>query len=333
MKNTHLEHPEDSVLLGKQSVQQVIRFLQERDSKLSVKYDGAPAIIFGTNPENGKFFVGTKSVFNKVKVKINYTHHDIEVNHSNNPKVASILHLCLEKLPHFYGVYQGDFIGFGGTDKFTPNTVTYEFPDVVNKAIVFAAHTSYDGKTMKELTARFEVPCYIREEAFDVKFLKTNAHFTSRSRRVDYLLALASVVSNFVKYPDAKEVAQLQIAINKCIREHREIDCLSGNLLLLFNLITEAKELLIRDIVAEENVETIIDLGVDYERVNHEGFVCTNQYGTFKLVKRRKFSFYNFTLQKNWKQISNTNLKTLDKAPRFMYLGHVETSTHIILIK
>jgi hypothetical protein len=47
-----------------------------------------------------------------------------------------------------------------------------------------------------------------------------------------------------------------------------------------------------------EWINTIIDLGVDYKSVNHEGFVMTNEYGTFKLVKRRKFSFYNFTLQK-----------------------------------
>ena len=88
MKNTHLEHPEDSVLRGKKTTQEIINFLRNVDSTISVKYDGAPAIIFGTNPENGKFFVGTKSVFNKVKVKINYTHYDIEQNHNNNPKVA-----------------------------------------------------------------------------------------------------------------------------------------------------------------------------------------------------------------------------------------------------
>jgi hypothetical protein len=49
-----------------------------------------------------------------------------------------------------------------------------------------------------------------------------------------------------------------------------------------------------------EVVDTIIDLGVDYEAVNHEGFVMSNQYGAFKLVKRQKFSFYNFTLPKQW---------------------------------
>ena len=46
---------------------------------MSVKWDGAPAVFCGTNPENGKFFVGTKSVFNKTP-KINYTPTDIRRN-------------------------------------------------------------------------------------------------------------------------------------------------------------------------------------------------------------------------------------------------------------
>jgi hypothetical protein len=301
MKNTHLEHPEDSVLLGKESVQQVINFLRERNSTVTVKWDGAPAIIFGTNPENGKFFVGTKSVFNKVKVKINYTHADIEKNHDNNSKVAGILHTCLQVLPKLEGIYQGDFIGYGGKNTFTPNTITYTFdslPD--NTDIVFACHTQYHGDTMKTLQASFGVPFYLKQNFMSTYFVNTDATVTSRRRRVDYILGLASVVSNFVKYPDAKEVAKLQILINKCIRDNRPIDCISGNLLLLFNLIIKSKELLMQSIESVEQVDTHIDLGVDKESVNHEGFVMSNQFGTFKLVNRRQFSFYNFTLPKNW---------------------------------
>ena len=304
MKNTHLEHPEDSVLLGKQSVQQVINFLRDRNSTVSVKWDGAPAIVFGTNPENGKFFVGTKSVFNKVKVKINYTHADIEKNHSNNPKVAGVLHTCLEALPRVEGIYQGDFIGFGGETTIKANTITYIFDSehryIPDCSIVFACHTSYTGDSIKSLTASFNVPEYLKNNFMSTYFVNTNAHITSRRRRVDYILGLASVVSNLVKYPDAKEVAQLQIAINKCIRENRPVDAISGNMLLLFNLITKAKELIMEGLASCEDVDTIIDFGIDYERVNHEGFVMSNQFGAYKLVNRQQFSFYNFTLPKGW---------------------------------
>ena len=78
MKNKHLEHIEDHVLTGRQGALDAIKFLDTKQSQVSVKYDGAPAIVYGTNPENGKFFVGTKSVFNKRRIKINYTHTDIE---------------------------------------------------------------------------------------------------------------------------------------------------------------------------------------------------------------------------------------------------------------
>ena len=62
-----MEHPEDLVLSGDLSVLNWFT----ADSKISVKIDGSPAIVWGTNPATGNFFVGTKSVFNKVKININ----------------------------------------------------------------------------------------------------------------------------------------------------------------------------------------------------------------------------------------------------------------------
>lgn len=295
MKNTHLEHPEDEILLGKQSAQQVIKFLRERNSTLSVKYDGAPAIVWGTCPFTGRFFVGTKSVFNKRKIKINYSHYDIEVNHGDVPKVASILHVCFDNLPRIKGIVQGDFIGFGGNDSYKPNTIEYNFGRLVEENVIIAAHTSYTSSThLKDAVASFGVSEELQSP--DVKFLNVNAHFASRRRRIDLLFGLASVVSNFVKYPDAKEVADLKIAINKCIREGREIDCLSGNLLLLFNLLTQAKELLMEGITTEEDVTCY----VGDDECDHEGYVMTNQFGTFKLVNRQVFSYNNFNIAKNW---------------------------------
>ena len=75
-KNLHLEHLEDEVLNnGVNGTRAAINFLQSlRDMlagntkssvNVTVKWDGAPAVFAGINPENGKFFVGTKGVFNK----------------------------------------------------------------------------------------------------------------------------------------------------------------------------------------------------------------------------------------------------------------------------
>ena len=55
-----MEHPEDTVLTGDLSV--LNWFTSE--SSISAKMDGAPAVVWGMNPANGRFFVGTKSVFN-----------------------------------------------------------------------------------------------------------------------------------------------------------------------------------------------------------------------------------------------------------------------------
>ena len=140
MKNLHLPHPEDSILTGDLSV--LDWFIEP--GNLSVKMDGAPAIVWGRNPATGNFFVGTKSVFNKVKIKINETHCDIDRNHSG--RVADILHACLNYLPRTNGIIQGDFIGYGDDDTFCPNTVTYKFPEEVEQKIIIAPHTVYTAE-------------------------------------------------------------------------------------------------------------------------------------------------------------------------------------------
>ena len=111
MKNTHIEHPEDTILTGDLSV--LDWFCSMKGAKASLKMDGAPAIVWGTNPTTGNFFVGTKSVFNKIKIKINETHEDIERNHPQE-SLSEILHTCLDCLPRTKEIYQGDFIGYGG---------------------------------------------------------------------------------------------------------------------------------------------------------------------------------------------------------------------------
>ena len=182
-RNTHLEHLEDDIInRGTKGGQNAINFLKSIRNMLSgssskkvnmtVKWDGAPAIICGVNPENGKFFVGTKSVFNK-NPKINYTNADIRKNHSG--ELASKLQIALRELSRLgiKGVLQGDFL-FAQSDlkkldmdgdamiSFTPNTITYAVPIASNigrqisrakMGIVF--HTKYTGKTLDSMTAGF----------------------------------------------------------------------------------------------------------------------------------------------------------------------------------
>ena len=187
-KNTHLEHLEDEIINnGSRGAKTAIEFLKSikemlqggsGGSTVSVKWDGAPAVFCGINPENGRFFVGTKSIFNKTP-KINYTNADIARNHGG--ALADKLRDCLKYLPSLgiSGILQGDLLFTSGDKKsatvagkksivFTPNTITYAVPvvksglfgsslyDSINKAklgIIF--HTSYSGKTMATLKAGF----------------------------------------------------------------------------------------------------------------------------------------------------------------------------------
>ena len=79
MKNKHLEHPEDSILnKGREGALEILKYLKSKKNKISVKYDGAPAIVWGRNPENGKFFVALNQYSIKLKsrstIPVSYTH-------------------------------------------------------------------------------------------------------------------------------------------------------------------------------------------------------------------------------------------------------------------
>ena len=84
----HLEHLEDEMLnYGVDGCKAAVSFLkelkkmlgnQESSGFMQTKWDGAPSIICGTNPMNGMFFVGTKSVFAKTNPKLCYTHEDVD---------------------------------------------------------------------------------------------------------------------------------------------------------------------------------------------------------------------------------------------------------------
>ena len=182
-RNVHLEHLEDDIInRGSAGGTNAINFLKSvRDMlagssrakvNMTVKWDGAPAIICGTNPENGKFFVGTKSVFNK-NPKVNYTSGDIRKNHSG--ELAEKLTIALRELSRLgiNGILQGDLL-FTQSDlkkanidgenmiTFTPNTITYAVPvdSSIGKKIARARmgivfHTKYSGKTLDSMTAGF----------------------------------------------------------------------------------------------------------------------------------------------------------------------------------
>jgi len=186
-KNTHLEHLEDLVFntgydgaMGAlDHVQSLYKMLAEGTgvtNKLTVKWDGSPAIICGIDPKDSRFFVGTKSAFSK-EPKLCKTTKDIAKFYSDNPELASKLQSALKHLKKLGigGVMQGDLMFTEGdvTQEeinneqcytFTPNTITYAVPTNqkigkrINEAklgIVF--HTTYEGDSLEDMKASYLV--------------------------------------------------------------------------------------------------------------------------------------------------------------------------------
>ena len=183
-KNTHMEHIEDSLFNdGASGAVDAVRFLKsvtemlsgnsKRSFAVTVKWDGAPAVFAGKNPENGKFFVATKSLFNKVP-KVNYTNADIDENHSGG--LADKLKTCLQHLKklNIRGILQGDLLytqddlntkDFDGESHYTfkPNTIMYAVPvdselgNIIKKSTIgIVFHTAYEGNSLQDLTAVYD---------------------------------------------------------------------------------------------------------------------------------------------------------------------------------
>ena len=294
----HIEHPEDSVLTGDLSFLDAIR----NRGVLSVKMDGAPAIVWGRNPASGKFFVGTKSVFNKVKIKINESHADIDANHSGG--VANILHLCLDYLPRTEFIYQGDFIGFGGKCEYTPNTVTYKFPEIVEEILIVAPHTVYNTETtLREAVAeplraplsntqccRFVTP---RAYVWSGSYCSLDEQF-ELPPAVDMLMSLLPTV----EFVSDKDAAQIRINVNRTVREGKQYTVKdfmgNANLMAVYSCVQYIKE----ECLAQCRVLDGPEAYIDGERISAEGYVYSYAGKVYKLVNRKVFSVANFNNSK-----------------------------------
>jgi len=259
-KNTHLEHLEDEIINnGLSGAKTAVRFLNSlRDmlngvgkgsTNVTVKWDGAPAVFAGINPENGKFFVATKSLFNKAP-KINYTNEDIRTNHGSEGPTDK-LKLALKHLPKLgmKGIFQGDIM-FTKEDLaeevvdgvksvvFTPNTITYAVPadsklaSTIRKASIGVVwHTSYSGKTIADLSASFGV---------DSSKFTTTKSVWSEDAGVKNVSSVAGLTKADTKSLTAK-INMIKGAIKKTgrffdvLKREQTILSLGGQLKIFFN--------------------------------------------------------------------------------------------------
>jgi hypothetical protein len=104
--NTHMSHLEDLVFdMGVEGTRTAINFLRDvrdmlaqgstnKKGVISLKFDGSPAAFCGINPENGKFFVAKKGLFNK-NPKLYYTEEDVDADTSGD--LATKLKIALRE--------------------------------------------------------------------------------------------------------------------------------------------------------------------------------------------------------------------------------------------
>ena len=184
VKLKHLEHIEDEMLnYGVEGCEAATRFMNElvkmiggagSSGSMQTKWDGAPSVVCGIDPDSGMFFVGNKSVFNKDEPKLCFTEEDIDYYYSDKPGLAEKLSASLKffKELDIKGVIQGDLMFTAGDKKeetvegeklitFRANTITYGIPvdHELGKAVAKAQigvvfHTHYTGTTLESMSAQ-----------------------------------------------------------------------------------------------------------------------------------------------------------------------------------
>ena len=184
-KNLHLEHIEDEILnYGIDGGRASINFIQSLRDMLSggarssinmtVKWDGAPAIFAGIDPEDSKFFVAKKSVFN-VSPKLYKTSAEIDADLSGDLNAKFKVALTEFSKLGIKGGLQGDLM-YTSSDlstetiegisyyTFQPNTIVYAVPTdsnlgkVMNKSKIGVVwHTTYTGSALQDMKASFGV--------------------------------------------------------------------------------------------------------------------------------------------------------------------------------
>ena len=250
--NTHLTHLEELVLTqGPKGYRMARAFLLELleelkgnvDSrvKTSVKWDGAPAIFAGINPENGKFFVGTKSIFNK-EPKINYTPKDVQRNHGHAPGLVDKLTKALQYLPPLgiQKILQGDFMFDDEMIKtievdgephyaFKPNTITYAAPvesklgqEIAESKFGIVFHTTYDsldgGASFgADVSGLNKVPGVWVDDAYFTDDTGTVTLTEDEEAKVKELVSAADQVNEKIDYDDLP-MDLLNIYINSEIK-------------------------------------------------------------------------------------------------------------------
>ena len=260
-QNLHLTHVnEDLYERGDKGANSAVEFCVDfltnvgtGSTKLTTKWDGAPAVFAGWDPADGKFFIGTKSVFNK-NPKLYKTQEEI-ASGERGGKAEKLKYA----LKYFAGigipkgtVLQGDLLWTEGDQKYEtienkrwitvhPNTIVYAWPaesdvgkDIRNAKIGVIWHTTYTGSgSLSNYSASFGVDISKLKKSRDVwlddaYFKGVDIAFTEQeyTQAMAHVKAAKSLIGNFDKIvkvmnsiPTSASGAGIKTFINSYIRQ------------------------------------------------------------------------------------------------------------------
>ena len=193
---------------------------------IQTKFDGSPSVVFGHHPIEKKFFVATKSAFNKIP-KLNFTDKDVDTYHGKQPALANKLKILLKHLKGTVpkeGIYQGDYM-YSGEDvshegenlSFTPNTITYnvkknsdEGRKVMASKAGIAAHTTYEMDKDGKFNANFYIDMSKFNKDKDIHFLSTTLRGPHEYK--------------------AKQIKAFAEAIKKAQESHQQFEKMEGHI-------------------------------------------------------------------------------------------------------
>ena len=225
IKNLHMEHIEDEVfnngvvgaresILFLLSVRDMLSGSSKSSVDITVKFDGAPAIFAGIDPSDGKFFVGTKGVFNK-NPKIIKSPSDVAL-YGYKGQLANKVLIAFNELQklNIKNVLQGDVMftqdDLSDTEVdgqqytiFQPNTIVYAVPTrselaqkIKNAKIGIVFHTTYSGNSLEEMSASFGADVSNLTKTNNVWF--SSAEYQDKSGTVTLTKEETGVLTSFL---------------------------------------------------------------------------------------------------------------------------------------
>ena len=248
--NVHLEHIEDEIFNsgidgGRASIN-FIRSLRDmlvsgskRSVNVTVKWDGAPAIFCGNDPETGKFFVAKKSLFNKTP---KFYTSIAEIDADLDGQLADKFKACYNNLKNIgiKDILQGDLMFTKGDlekqdingesyETFQPNTIMYAVPSTSKLASTMRAaqvgivfHTTYTGDSLMNLKATFGANISSLKKTSKVWMddaeyndVSGTATFTQKdSAEITRLMSRTGKVFQKIKAPQLKKFLDMQNKID-----------------------------------------------------------------------------------------------------------------------